>query len=367
MGAPTTAPQYVGTGRGKGREALLKQGGNTYTTSLQFFARIFYLEKEMIKVNHVTKIFPGGVKALDDVTLHIQKGSIYGIVGLSGAGKSTLLRCINGLEVPSSGEVLVEEKEVNALSKAELQQLRRKIGMLFQNFNLFLARDVYHNVAYPLTLDKLPKKEIKQKVLEILELVGLSDKVHAYPSQLSGGQKQRVALARALVSSPKILLLDEATSALDPETGERILKLIEEVKDQLDLTVVLITHDLSVVKSICTDVAILGHGQVQDQGRIAHMFRSSSLRDLLSDLVLPQGVLKKRGLALSFHHATATEPIISQLIREEQVDINILLGKIEYIAGESMGSLVIEVEFEDEEKVRRFLKERGVEVEVFYG
>ena len=318
----------------------------------------------MISFTQVSKVFPGGVKALDDVSLHIEKGSIYGIVGLSGAGKSTLLRCINGLETPSSGQVFVEGKEVSTLTKEELQALRQKIGMLFQNFNLFSARTVKDNVAYPLTLSKVPKEKRKKKVEEILELVGLSDKIDAYPSQLSGGQKQRVALARALVSSPHILLLDEATSALDPETGEKILKLIEKIKSQLDLTVVLITHDLGVVKSICTDVAILGGGKLKDEGKIAQMFRRSSLRSLPSDLKLPPGVLKKRGLALSFHHETATEPIISRLIRQEDVGINILLGKLEYIANEAMGSLLVEVEFKDEERVRHFLEEKGVHVEV---
>lgn len=318
----------------------------------------------MISFTQVSKVFPGGVKALDDVSLHIEKGSIYGIVGLSGAGKSTLLRCINGLETPSSGQVFVEGKEVSKLKKEELQALRQRIGMLFQSFNLFSARTVYDNVAYPLSLSKVPKEKRVKKVKEILELVGLSDKIDAYPSQLSGGQKQRVALARALVSSPNILLLDEASSALDPETGEKILKLIEKIKHQLDLTVVLITHDLGVVKSICTDVAILGGGKLEEEGKIAEMFRSSSLRSLPSDLKLPPGVLKKRGLALSFQHETATEPIISRLIREEDVDINILLGKLEYIANESMGSLLIEVEFKDEERVRKFLEEKGVHVEV---
>lgn len=321
----------------------------------------------MIEFKEVTKVFPGDVIALDKVSFQIDKGSIFGIVGLSGAGKSTLLRCINGLEKPSRGHVLVEGKEVSSLKKEELRLLRRDIGMLFQNFNLFLRRTVYDNVAYPLKLQHLPKKQISEKVVEILELVELSDKLDAYPSQLSGGQKQRVALARALVSSPKILLLDEATSALDPATGDKILKLIEKVKEQLGLTVVLITHDLSVVKSICSHVAILGKGKVEDQGEIAQMFRSSSLRSLPRDLKLPPGVLKKRGLALSFHHETATEPLISRLIREENVDINILLGKIEYISQESMGSLLIEVEFEDEDKIRNFLEQKGVDVEVIYG
>lgn len=321
----------------------------------------------MVTFKDITKTYPGGVEALKGISLEIGQGEIYGIIGLSGAGKSTLLRCINGLEQPTQGQVLVQGQDIAGLSKAQLQELRRSIGMLFQNFNLFEAKRVFDNVAYPLHLRKIPKKQQEQEVMTMLRLVGLEDKAMAYPHQLSGGQKQRVALARALISRPKILLLDEATSALDRETGEAVLRLIEEVKEKLDLSVILITHDLEVVRSICTHVAILEGGRLLEQGPIGEMFRGNHIRRIREDFNLPAGVLKGRGLFLTFTGSSAKEPLISRLIREEEVDVNILLGKIEYVDHEPLGNLLIEVDPQKEDRVCAFLARHGVHVEVYHG
>ncbi len=321
----------------------------------------------MVVIEKVKKSYPGGVEALRGISLEIGQGDIYGIIGLSGAGKSTLLRCINGLESPSSGRVLVEGREVAAMDKKELRALRRDIGMLFQNFNLFEARKVYDNVAYPLKLRGTSKKTIEEEVMKMLRLVGLEDKALAYPHQLSGGQKQRVALARALISKPRILLLDEATSALDSATGQAVLELIGEIKTKLDLTVILITHDLEVVRSICSHVAILEDGQLLEAGPIARMFRGNHIRRIREDLSLPPGVLRGRGLLLTFSGQSAQEAVISKLISSLGVEVNILLGKIEYVDHEALGRLLIEVEEVEEDRIRTFLEERGVGVEDYYG
>ncbi|NLY73027.1 MAG: ATP-binding cassette domain-containing protein [Tissierellia bacterium] len=320
----------------------------------------------MVVLDKVTKVFPGGVEALKGISLDIKKGDIYGIIGLSGAGKSTLLRCINGLETPTSGRVLVEGREVEALNKKELQELRQSIGMLFQSFNLFEAKKVFDNVAYPLKLKKVSKELQEKEVMKMLRLVGLDDKAQAYPNQLSGGQKQRVALARALISGPKILLLDEATSALDSATGQAVLELIEKIKEELDLTVILITHDLEVVRSICNQVAILEGGQLLGAGPIGEMFRGSHIRKIRQDLVIPPGVIKGRGLLLTFSGESAKEPIISNLIKEMGLDVNILLGKIEYVDHEPLGNLLVEIDSTQEDQVVSYLESKGVQVEVYY-
>lgn len=321
----------------------------------------------MVVLRDIKKVFPGGVEALAGVSLEIDKGDIYGIIGLSGAGKSTLLRCINGLETPTSGQVLVDGKDLALMDRSQLQELRQSIGMLFQNFNLFEAKKVFDNVAYPLRLKKLPKARIEKQVMEMLRLVGLEDRAQAYPSQLSGGQKQRVALARALISRPKILLLDEATSALDRATGQQVLELIRDLKDQLDLTVILITHDLEVVRTICNQVAILEDGLLLGAGPLGTMFRGSHIRKIRQDLVIPQDLIKRQGLLLTFSGGSARQPVISRLIRELDIDINILLGKIEYLDQEALGNLLIEIDHEDKKRVRDFLENQGVAVEVYYG
>ena len=229
----------------------------------------------MIKVEHTNKTFSGKygeVHALQDVSIHVEKGDIYGIIGFSGAGKSTLLRLVNGLETPDSGTVMVHDQDLGSLKKAELRKLRRKIGMVFQQFNLLDSKTVFHNIALPLILEKAPKDVIEKKVNEVLRFVELEDKKDTYVSQLSGGQKQRVGIARALTTTPDILLCDEATSALDPQTAESILKLLKKINKEMGVTILLITHQMQVVQMICNKVAVMENGKVVESGSVLDVF-----------------------------------------------------------------------------------------------
>ena len=237
----------------------------------------------MIELKHITKVY-GNFKALDDVSLTIKDGEIYGIVGQSGAGKSTLVRCINMLEPPTTGEVLINGKDMMKLSKAELRSERKGIGMIFQHFNLLEQQTVLENVCFPMEIRGIPKKERREKALELLKKVGLAEKAKAYPAQLSGGQKQRVAIARVLANEPEILLCDEATSALDPETTQTILRLLKTIRDTLGITIVVITHEMRVIQQVCTRVAVLDGGLVQEEGSVSEVFaapKSKAARRLL--------------------------------------------------------------------------------------
>ena len=229
----------------------------------------------MIKLSNITKVFQQGnrtIQALNNVSLHVPAGQIYGVIGASGAGKSTLIRCVNLLERPTQGSVLVGGQELTALSESELTKARRQIGMIFQHFNLLASRTVFGNIALPLELDNTPRDEIKRRVTELLDLVGLSEKQDAYPANLSGGQKQRVAIARALASNPKVLLCDEATSALDPATTRSILELLKDINRRLGLTILLITHEMDVVKRICDCVAVISNGELIEQDSVSEVF-----------------------------------------------------------------------------------------------
>lgn len=250
-----------------------------------------YVEKgevmSAIVIDNVSKAFvakDGTVEALKNVSLSIEEGDIYGVIGMSGAGKSTLVRCMNFLERPDEGYVLIEGKSLSDYSQKELQKQREKIGMIFQHFNLLMQKSVLENVCFPLYIQKYSKKEARKKAIELLELVGLADKKHAYPAQLSGGQKQRVAIARALASDPKILLCDEATSALDPRTTSSILELLKDINQRFGITIVIITHQMSVVREICSHVAIMQNGEVVETGEVAEVFahpKSKVARELI--------------------------------------------------------------------------------------
>ena len=229
----------------------------------------------VIEIRNLTKIFRNGhneVRALDDVSLHVKPGEIFGIIGLSGAGKSTLVRCVNMLERPQSGTVLVDGIDITRLGKRELRSARQRIGMIFQHFNLLSSRTVFGNVAFPLEIAGVPKQEIKSRVIELLELVGLQDKIDSYPSQLSGGQKQRVGIARALANRPKVLLCDEATSALDPETTASVLELLQDINRQMGLTILLITHEMQVIQQVCDRVAVIENGKIVESGPVLDVF-----------------------------------------------------------------------------------------------
>ena len=243
----------------------------------------------MISFNNVSKVYESGgqsVHAVEDVTLSVEKGEIFGIIGFSGAGKSTLLRLVNMLERPTAGTISIDDKDITSLSTKELRKLRQRIGMIFQSFNLFNSRTVFGNIAYPLKLAKVPKNEIKERVNELLKFVGLEDKANNYPEQLSGGQKQRVGIARALATSPDILICDEATSALDPETTTEILNLLKKVNREYNLTILLITHEMHVVKEICHRVAVMEKGKVIEEGKLFDVFTQPKQRRLKTLYVL---------------------------------------------------------------------------------
>ena len=340
----------------------------------------------MIEFTHVSKDFGSGekmVRAVRDVSLTIQDGEIFGIIGFSGAGKSTLVRCINLLERPTNGTVVVDGKEMTALSPKELRLARRKIGMIFQHFNLMPSRTVFGNVAYPLQGQGLSKQAIQNKVRKLLKLVDIADKETAYPSQLSGGQKQRVAIARALANDPKVLLCDEATSALDPQTTKAILTLLKDLNQKLNLTIVMITHEMAVVKEICDHVAIMEHGQVVEQGEVFSLFadpkqpitqnfiRTTSNLQKIEELIaegspvvqLQPGEVIVR---LSYIQKNVSEPLISTLSQRFQISINIIFADIEIVQDAPIGGTVAILSGEREQitKAMEYLIEKNVGVEV---
>ncbi|GLT15558.1 methionine ABC transporter ATP-binding protein MetN [Vibrio algivorus] len=339
----------------------------------------------MIEINQVNKVFYQGSKeipALVDINLHIPQGEVFGVIGSSGAGKSTLIRCVNMLEAPTSGSVLVDGLDLTKLSSKELGQARRNIGMIFQHFNLLSSRTVFDNIALPLELAKTPASEIEQRVTELLDLVGLADKRDTYPANLSGGQKQRVAIARALASKPKVLLCDEATSALDPATTKSILELLKTINQQLNLTILIITHEMDVVKNICDKVAIIGGGRLVEQGLVSDIFAHPKtelaqefIRSTL-DLSIPEDYKARLQttqvegsiplVRLEFTGSTIDAPVISQLSRKFNVDVSILNSDIDYAGGVRFGLMVAEF-FGDKTQVEQsltFLKEHNIKVEV---
>jgi D-methionine transport system ATP-binding protein len=304
----------------------------------------------MIELINVRKIFTQGdqkVVALDDVSLHIKAGEIFGVLGQSGAGKSTLIRCVNQLEKPSSGSVWVNNQEMTALSGAALRQARQQIGMIFQHFNLLSSRTVAENIAFPLEVMGYTKLKRKAKVEELLTLVGLQGKANAYPAQLSGGQKQRVGIARALAAEPKVLLSDEATSALDPQTTRSILELLRDLNKRMDLTILLITHEMSVVKQICDSVAILHAGKIVEQGRVSDL--AAQPDSLLAREFFPRckGYTPGPGTVvatLAFAGEVARNSIFSTLARRFDVDVNILNGSVETVGSQHIGQFQVELE-----------------------
>ncbi len=324
----------------------------------------------MIIVEQLSKTYaPGQAPALDQVSLSIPDGAIYGILGRSGAGKSTLLRCLNLLERPSSGRILLDGEDLTALSDIELRRQRQRIGMIFQGFNLLHSRNVFDNIAVPLEIARVTKTQRHSRVRELLDLVGLSDKAQAFPSQLSGGQKQRVGIARALAARPAYLLSDEATSALDPETTHSILELLRDINRQLGLTIVLITHELDVVKSICDHAASLAHGRLVEAGLIAQLLANpdSSLgRSLLPGYSTPLGN-DTRTLELSFFDNLLATPVLNELVVQQGVEVNLLASGVESIGGRRVGRLRVAFRQSGDKlnltRVVAFLKQRGVRVE----
>lgn len=327
----------------------------------------------MISIERLSKTYAQGglpMVALEEVSLEIPTGSVFGIIGRSGAGKSTLIRCLNLLERPTSGRIQVDGRELTTLSDRELRLQRQNIGMIFQNFHLLHSRNVWDNIAVGLEIKGIPKAQRQKRVAELLDLVGLTDKAQAFPSQLSGGQKQRVGIARALAAKPAYLLSDEATSALDPETTASILALLRDINRQLGLTIVLITHELDVVKSICDTAALLECGRVVETGAIADLLSSPHSR-------LGRALLPARGPAslsgtpvaeLTFFDTLAASPVLSELAQQHAVGVTLLGGGVESIAGQRVGRLQVDFSHPDGglnlTEVLQFLNERGVRAEL---
>lgn len=340
----------------------------------------------MIRLENVSKTFTDSnkaVHAVNNVSLTINDGDIFGIIGFSGAGKSTLVRCINLLEKPTDGKVFVDDAEITALSGKDLRKARKKIGMIFQHFNLMPSRTIFGNVAYPLRGSGLSKEEIKEKVHHLLELVGISEKENAFPSQLSGGQKQRVAIARALANDPSILLCDEATSALDPQTTKSILKLLQQLNQTLGITVVVITHEMAVVKEICNRVAVMDHGDVVEEGEVFHVFASpkepltrsfikttSNLQKIeeLIEADSPVVATKKGELIarLTYVEKNTSEPLISTVTQKFGIILNIVFADVEIVQNAPIGGTVAIVSGESSriDEALQYLRDKNVGVEV---
>ncbi|RXI44732.1 methionine ABC transporter ATP-binding protein [Clostridium tetani] len=317
----------------------------------------------MIVVKDVTKIF-GNIKVLENINLDVKKGEVFGIIGRSGAGKSTLLRCLNGLENYDEGSIKVMDKEVKDLNNIELRKLRKDMGMIFQGFNIMNSKNVYDNVALPLQVWKKDKKYIDEKVRELLKLVGLEKKAKSYPRELSGGQKQRVAIARALTMEPKVLLCDEATSALDPETTKSILKLIQKINKELKITVVVVTHQMEVIKEICNRIALIDGGKVSAYGEVKDLFLRPEGE--LKKIIEQEELLPNEGvnIKLFFPSNVSEQSVITSMARELNVDFSIVWGKLESFRKEVLGSLIINVEEDKKVAICEYLSKKSIPWEV---
>lgn len=341
---------------------------------------------EIIRAEHIVKDFidkKRTQRVLKDVNLTIGKGDIFGIIGYSGAGKSTLVRCFNGIEKPTKGKILFEGQNMVDFKDKEMRPIRKKIGMIFQQFNLMPSRTVYENIALPLKHNKLSRKEIDHRITELLTLVGLPTKRNSYPAQLSGGQKQRVAIARALANQPKILLCDEATSALDPETTKSILQLLKRLNDELGLTIVIITHEMSVIKEICQKVAVLDKGKIIEEGDVYSLFSNpqqeitqsfiettsslGNIRDLIqtksSAIQLRPGQIL---LKMSYASNGVSEPLISHISRLFNVDVNIIFSDLQILSGKPLGGLIaiLNGQKQDIDRALDYIKQKHVSIEV---
>ncbi len=309
----------------------------------------------------------GPIKALDDINLSIEQGEIFGIIGLSGAGKSTLVRCINYLEIPTSGDVLFENKSLASMRPQEQRLARQSMGMIFQQFNLLAQRNVLQNVCFPLEIAKAPKKEGLKRAMELLEIVGLKDRAKAYPAQLSGGQKQRVAIARALATNPKVLLCDEATSALDPNTTKSILGLLKDINKSMGVTVVVITHEMSVIEAICDRVAIIDQSHIAEVGNVKEIF-SEPKSKIGRQLILGEAAEQvsrfggSKRVRISFDGRSSFEPVLANMILACKVPVNIMHAETRDINGTAMGQMVIQLPDNevDQNRVLSYLKTAGI-------
>ena len=324
----------------------------------------------MIDIQGVRKTFSGAqgeVVALDRIDLTIRQGDIYGVIGMSGAGKSTLIRCVNRLESPTEGRILIGGEDILTASQKDLLRLRRQVGMIFQQFNLLMQSTVEKNIMFPMEISGMPKDQARRRARELLEIVGLSQKADAYPAQLSGGQKQRVAIARTLATNPSVLLCDEATSALDPMTTKSILELLQKLNREMGITIVVITHEMQVIRQICTQVAIIDGGRIAEKGDVAEIFtnpRTPAARRLFG---IPEGGRGKGGqcVRVVFDGGSYVEPIISEMVLELGAPVSILQADIRQIQGRSIGQMIVRLPQSEDSAQRaiRYLRDRNLTVE----
>jgi hypothetical protein len=331
------------------------------------------MSEAIIKIESLYKQFylkGQKISALEDINLEINRGEVFGIIGMSGAGKSTLVRCLNFLEVPSEGQIIFNDKSLGQLSQMGLRQVRREMGMIFQQFNLLMQRTALENVCFPLTISGMKKQDAQKRALELLEIVGLSDRANSYPSQLSGGQKQRVAIARALATEPKVLLCDEATSALDPETTKSVLRLLKELNEKMGITIIIITHEMSVIEEICQRVAIIADHKIAEVGTVQEIFThpktEATKRLVYQDTAQTPSFNPNRGkqLRIVFNGGSSFEPVLSQMVLDLKIQVNIMFADTKNIDGRAFGQLVIQLPDEvSSEKVLSYLKTKNVQVE----
>lgn len=324
----------------------------------------------MIDIQGVRKTFPsahGEIVALDKIDLTIRQGDIYGVIGMSGAGKSTLIRCVNRLESPTEGRILIGGEDILSAKEKDLLRLRRQVGMIFQQFNLLMQSTVEKNIMFPMEISGVAKDQARKRAKELLEIVGLSEKANAYPAQLSGGQKQRVAIARTLATNPTVLLCDEATSALDPMTTKSILELLQKLNREMGITIVVITHEMQVIRQICTQVAIIDGGRIAEKGDVAEIFtnpRTPAARRLFG---IPEGGRGKGGqcVRIVFDSGSYVEPIVSEMVLELGEPVSILQADIRHIRGRSIGQMIVRLPQSEDgaQRAIRYLRDRNLTVE----
>lgn len=330
------------------------------------------LEESIIQLRGMGKEFKtanGPVIALDDINLDIHRGEIFGIIGLSGAGKSTLVRCINMLEIPTSGEVLFEGENLAAMSEKEQRKARQSMGMIFQQFNLLAQRNVLKNICFPMEIAGYSKKKAEERAMELLRLVGLEERAKAYPAQLSGGQKQRVAIARAIATNPKVLLCDEATSALDPNTTKQILQLLKQINRDLGITVIVITHEMAVIEAICDRVAIIDHSHIAESGKVSDIFsepKSKIGRQLiLGDAVNNVKFDRAKRIRIIFDGRESEEPVLANMILASKVPVNIMYASTKDIGGKAYGQMIVQLPEDEADAARatNYLKSVKIQYE----
>lgn len=334
------------------------------------------MSENIIQLKNISKTFvtdKGEFKALEDINLDISRGSIYGIIGMSGAGKSTLVRCINYLEVPTEGSVVIDGKELGSLTEKGLREERKSIGMIFQHFNLLQQKNVIDNVSFPLRINGVNKKDAHKRAAELLEIVGLADKANSYPVQLSGGQQQRVAIARALAGNPKILLCDEATSALDPQTTKSILELLKNINEKYGITIVIITHQMAVVREICSHVAVISKGHIVENGEVSEVFSRPKTKEARELIMLESGdntwynesSEDDNCVRIVFTENSAYEPVISNMIKKFNCDVSIYQADTKKINGKTTGEMIIGLPKDEElsTQLKSYLTEKGIIVE----